>query len=152
MSDEGHIFISYVREDTEMVDELAAVLRSEGALLWLDRESIEPGQRWEDAMRRAIEEGNFFLACFSQNWMLKQRSVMNEELLIAVDEMKKLQYGTVWFLPVKLTPCIIPAIPIGAGQTLHNLPWVNLYSDWKKGVAQIAETTLGLKKKERSRS
>ncbi len=82
MSDAGHIFISYVREDTEMVDALAAALRSEGALLWLDRESIEPGQRWQDAMRRAIEGGNFFLACFSENWMLKRKSVMNEELVL----------------------------------------------------------------------
>jgi hypothetical protein len=147
----SHIFISYVREDQELVDKLAADLTARGAQIWLDRESINPGQIWQDAVRQAIEDGNFFIACFSNNSVRKQKSVMNEELLIAVGELKKMQYGAVWFIPVLLEECTIPRIPIGP-ITLQDLQWVSLVDDWDEGVRRIATITLELKKKELEKS
>jgi hypothetical protein len=34
--------------------------------LWLDKTDIKPGYRWKDAIREAISEGDFFIACFSE--------------------------------------------------------------------------------------
>src|ERR1700736_4968849 len=87
----SHIFISYVREDQTLVDRLVGDLTAKGAEIWLDRESINPGQMWQDAIRKAIEDGNYFIACFSNSSVTKRKSGMNEELLIAVEELRKMQ-------------------------------------------------------------
>src|SRR5207244_3285891 len=59
-----HVFISYVREDTQQVNRLCADLASYGAEVWLDRDSIQPGTRWREAIRCAIQDGDYFVACF----------------------------------------------------------------------------------------
>jgi hypothetical protein len=46
-----HVFISYVRDNSEMVDHLAAKLRAFGVEVWLDRDQILPGQLWRVAIR-----------------------------------------------------------------------------------------------------
>jgi hypothetical protein len=143
----SHIFFSYVREDQTLVDKLAAELTAKGAEIWLDRESINPGQMWQDAIRDAIEAGNFFIACFSNKSVTKRRSVMNEELLIAVSELRKMQFGSIWFIPVLLDNCQVPRIEITPTRTLQDLQWVSLKDDWDEGVQRIANITLGLEKK-----
>jgi hypothetical protein len=143
----SHIFVSYVREDKELVDKLVADLERRGAQFWLDRKDIKPGHFWKDAIREAIEEGNFFLACFSKNLVTKERSVMNEELLLAVDEIKLRQWGAPFFIPVKLNACDITRIPLGAGRTLADLQWVELDQNWRDGIDRIAHLTLDLEKK-----
>ncbi len=143
----SHIFISYVREDQNLIDKLVSNLEAKGALIWLDRESINPGQLWQDAIRDAIEQGNFFIACFSSNSVNKKKSGMNEELLIAVEELRKMQYGAIWFIPVLLNSCTVPRIRIGPNMTLHSLQWVSLADNWEEGVTRIANITLDLEKK-----
>jgi hypothetical protein len=143
----SHIFISYVREDQVLVDKLVSDLKAKGALIWLDRDDIDPGQRWQDAIRDAIEQGNLFIACFSTNSESKRKSVMNEELEIAIGELKKMRYGTIWFIPVRLDRCTIPRIPIWGNQTLHDLQWVSLADGWDEGIQRIANITLELEKK-----
>jgi hypothetical protein len=55
-----HVFISYVRENRDVVDRLARELKSRGVTVWLDRNDIEPGARWRDAIKNAISGGKFF--------------------------------------------------------------------------------------------
>lgn len=38
-----HVFISYLRENGDVVDRLAGELKSRGVTVWLDRNDIEPG-------------------------------------------------------------------------------------------------------------
>jgi hypothetical protein len=85
----AHVFISYVRENSEILDRLAEELRSYGVKVWLDRNEIRPGCRWKDAIRDAIENGDFFMACFSTESYKRNRSYFNEELTLAIDELRK---------------------------------------------------------------
>jgi len=62
------VFISYVRENQKEVDRLCQDLEKHGANVWLDRNSIKPGARWKDAIREAIRHGDFFIACFSDEY------------------------------------------------------------------------------------
>ena len=54
-----HVFISYIRENEEIVDKLCEALESHGIKVWLDRNDIDPGSRWKQAIREAIREGLF---------------------------------------------------------------------------------------------
>ena len=68
------VFISYVKEDAEKVIPLAQILKANGINVWIDRESLMPGDFWEDAIRRAIQNGAFFIACFSKNYEKKSKT------------------------------------------------------------------------------
>jgi hypothetical protein len=63
----AHVFISYVHENRDVVDKLAKELTNRGVVVWLDRSNIDPGARWRHAIKKAIQSGNFFMACFSYN-------------------------------------------------------------------------------------
>jgi hypothetical protein len=79
-----HVFISYVRQNSEVVDRLKTDLESQGARVWLDRNDIEPGARWQIAIKKAIRDGQFFLACFSKEYNERDSTYMNEELTLAL--------------------------------------------------------------------
>ena len=49
--EDRHVFISYVRENQKQVDRLCQDLENHGVNVWLDRNSIKPGNRWKDAIR-----------------------------------------------------------------------------------------------------
>ena len=62
-----HVFISYVRENQLEVDRLADDLRNAGVDVWLDREQIAPGRRWQRAIRTAIVDGTFLSPVSQRN-------------------------------------------------------------------------------------
>ena len=134
-----HVFVSYVRENSKIVDRLAQELRAHGITVWLDRKDLGPGVRWKRAIRRAIGEGSFFIACFSGEYNQKRKTFMNEELTLAIEELRQLDIDQVWFIPVKLSACEIPDWDIGGGETLQDLNYVELYSDWDANIRPLVE-------------
>ena len=132
-----HVFISYVHDDLVLVERLCNALKASGINVWLDRDDIKPGMRWEDAIRNAIADGAYFIACFSKEYNARSRSYMNEELTLAVEELRRRPTDRVWFIPVLLTEGEIPGRSIGAGEDLRSLHWVELYKDWSGGIGRI---------------
>jgi TIR domain len=132
-----HVFISYVREDAEIIIRLSKELEKNGLEVWLDRGKILPGVRWQQAIRSAIREGSFFIACFSASYSKRNKSYMNEELTLAIEELRQRQTKSVWFIPVVLSECDIPDRDIGAGETLQSIQHVRLYEDWETGIRDI---------------
>ena len=130
-------FISYVRENIEMVDRLCQELKSHGIEVWLDRNDIDPGSRWEQAIRKAIHQGTFFIACFSEEYNNRDKTYMNEELTLAIEELRQRPTDRIWFIPVKLNDCEIPNRDIGAGKTLQTFYYVELYEDWDSSIQRI---------------
>ena len=135
-----HVFISYVRENAKEIDRLVASLRAAGVEVWIDRESIRPGERWRTAITRAIREGACFIACFSKDSTTRGRTFMNDELAVAIDELRMRPHDRTWFIPVVLDGAAVPDRPIGGGETLEALQWVDLSSDWNAGVMKVVAT------------
>ena len=129
-----HVFISYVHENMEMVDQLYETLTSQGIKVWLDRNDIEPGVRWKQAIREAIQQGIFFIACFSKEYNNRGETYMNQEVIVAIESLRQKSIDQSWFIPIKLNECEIPDFDIGAGQTLNDLQHVELYKDWNIGI------------------
>lgn len=132
-----HVFISYVRDDAHAVQALAACLTERGIEVWVDRDRLDPGQRWQARIREAIVGGGFFIACFSANYEARERAYMNEELTIAIEELRKRPTDRAWFLPVLLSPCAIPDRGIGAGETLRDIQYVDLGANWDGGLERL---------------
>jgi hypothetical protein len=137
------VFLSYVRDDSVTVDRLANALRRHQIDVWLDREDILPGQRWKDAIRQAIRSGSHFIACFSTHYTSRPKTYMNEELTLAIDELRQLSQSRVWFVPVLLDRCEIPDIGIGRNETLRDFQYVTLFENWEAGFRQILKAIRG---------
>ena len=123
-----HVFVSYVREDSEAVDRLCEVLTAAGIPYWTDRTSLAPGDAWKAKIREAIRSGSLvFLACFSDNSRAKAKSYMNEELTLAVEEFRQVPPGRTWLIPVHLDDGPIPEWDLGAGRTFDDINYVDFF-------------------------
>jgi HEAT repeat protein len=62
---------------------------------------------------------------------------MNEELTLAIEELRQRPTNISWFIPVLINNCDVPDRNIGAGETLRSLQWVKLYDNWNEGIRHI---------------
>lgn len=148
----AYAFLSYVRDDTTVVERLHAALAGRGISVWRDEVSLEPGTPFKAAIREAVAGGRFFVACFSTHFNERARSYMNEELLLAVEELRQRPADLAWLIPVRLDDCEIPAIDIGASQTLRDLQRIDLFPDWDHAVDRLGAALLGAPRRPHPRS
>ncbi|MGN6132573.1 MAG: toll/interleukin-1 receptor domain-containing protein [Nocardioidaceae bacterium] len=141
--DGKHVFISYVHEDAERVDGLCAVLEAAQIPYWRDRSALGPGDAWRAKIRQAIRGGSLvFLACFSDKSRSKDRSYMNEELTLAVDEFRKMPPGRTWLIPVRFDDGDVPEWDLGAGLLLSDLNYSDLFGPGRTAEAAKLVTTI----------
>jgi hypothetical protein len=127
---QGQAFISYVREDSGRVDELQQALEAAGIPVWRDTADLWPGEDWRAKIRQAIADNALvFIACFSRASLDRRSSYQNEELLLAIDQLRRRQPDDPWLIPVRLDACEIPDLDIGGGRTLASIQWVDLSGD-----------------------
>jgi hypothetical protein len=141
---EGHAFISYVREDSDLVDRLQGVLEAAGIRVWRDTEDLWPGQDWRIEINKAITSGSLaFLACFSESSVSRDKSYQNEELILAVEQMRRRPPGRSWLMPIRFADCKLPDFNLGAGRSLDSLQRIDLFDDkWEKGAARLVSAVL----------
>lgn len=133
------VFISYIQENKRDANRLAEELHKYGLEVFIDIHSLMPGSRWPDVLKQAIVDGDYFIACFSREYNRRRKSYMNEELLIAIDQLRLRPVDTIWLIPVKFSNCEIPNFKIGQGDTLRSIQWINLFDDWEVGIRKIVE-------------
>jgi hypothetical protein len=140
----GHAFISYVREDAADVDRLQRALESAGVQVWRDKTSLWPGEDWRVKIREAITRNALvFIACFSHNSLARQISYQNEELVLAIDQMRLRNPDVPWLIPVRLSECDIPNRDIGGNRTLGSIHRADLFGDHREeGTEQVVRTVL----------
>ncbi|ANZ40195.1 hypothetical protein BBK82_33365 [Lentzea guizhouensis] len=143
MSERGRrVFISYVREDSEAVDRLCAALEAARIPVWRDRTALGPGDAWKVKIREAVRTGSIvFLACFSSNSRAKEKSYMNEELTLAVEEFRQMPPGRTWLIPVRFDAGEVPHWDLGAGRALGDLNHSDLFGqDYPVQLAGLVAT------------
>ena len=140
----GHAFISYVHEDSRQVDQLQQTLEAAGVPVWRDTADLWPGEDWRTKIRRAITDNALvFIACFSQASISRRKSYQNEELTLAIEEMRLRPLDDPWLMPVRLSECEIPDRDIGAGRTLTSIQRADLFGDRKdEGTARLVAAIL----------
>jgi hypothetical protein len=131
------VFISYVREDSAVVDCITKELWEHGAEVWLDRTHIKPGQRWKQAIRDAIRDGTYFVACFSPSYTQRDSTYMNQELRLAIEQLRMMPLGRRWFIPLILEPCQIPSFEVDAVETLRSFQYIDFSQDWDSALTQL---------------
>ena len=122
------VFISYVRENNAQVDQLCAVLEAVNIPYWRDRSNLWPGDEWKAKIREAIRsDAMVFLACFSNEYRAKDKSHMNEEVMLATEEWRLRPPGRTWLIPVRFDDGPVPEFDLGPGKTLNDLNYSDLF-------------------------
>lgn len=126
----GHVFISYVREDSSKVDSLQHSLEAAGVHVWRDTADLWPGEDWRIKIRHAItDDALVFLACFSIKSLARKKSYQNEELALAIEQMRLRRPGEPWLIPVRFDDCDIPDLDLGGGRTLSSIQCADILAD-----------------------
>lgn len=124
----GHAFISYVREDSDEVDTLQSTLEAAGIRVWRDTANLWPGENWRAKIRDAItHDALVFIACFSSHSAARRESYQNEELMLAIGQLRLRRPDDPWLIPVRLDNCDIPDLELGVGQTLASIHRADLF-------------------------
>lgn len=125
------IFLAYVVEEQRAAERLCQDLVRAGFDPWLDRKRLLPGQNWPRAIERAIAVSDFFLACLSRR-SIGKRGRFQSEMRYALDCAAMLPLEAVFFIPVRLEECRVPA------RIHQEFQYVDLFPDWERGFERIA--------------
>jgi len=110
----GHAFLSYVREDSAQVDRLQRALQKAGIPVWRDKSDLWPGEDWKAEIREAITDNALvFIACFSSSSLARVKSYQNEELVLAVEQLRLRAPEQPWLIPVRFDDCAVPDRDLG---------------------------------------
>jgi hypothetical protein len=128
--DQGHAFICYVREDSLLADRLQGDLEAAGIPVWRDSANLWPGEDWRQKIRRAItNDAIIFLACFLSSSTARHKSYQNEELMLAVEDLRRRPADVPWLIPVRFDDCPVPDLDIGGGRSLGYIQRADLFGD-----------------------
>jgi hypothetical protein len=117
-------FFSYSREDSEFVLRLARDLKASGANVWLDQMDIVPGQRWDEAVERALADCPCMLVVLSPA-AVHSTNVM-DEVSFALQEGKTV-------IPILYRDCAIPF-------RLRRVQYIDLRFEYSHGLAELLKT------------
>lgn len=139
------VFLSYARIDIQRATALYEELKHNNLQVWFDQVELKPGMRWEPAIRKAIQEADYFIALLSHE-SCSSKGFRHKELRRAIEIMQELPDDKIYVIPARLNDC---EPPVGGLSELHR---VDLFPSWENGIGQIC-STLGVKaKKKRSKT
>ena len=105
------IFLAHATEDKPMVRRIYNELLKSGLKPWLDEDSLPPGVKWEDEIKKAIKNSRFFVACISRNSIVKNGFVQ-KELKLALQQLELKAADNIYFIPALLEDVELPDISV----------------------------------------
>jgi hypothetical protein len=95
-------------------------------------------------IRREITDNALvFIACFSQASLARARSYQNEELVLAIEQLRLRPPDNRWLIPVRFDECEIPDRDIGGGRTLTSIQCADLFGEHSdEGTARLVASVL----------
>lgn len=134
------IFVSYTREDSARVLKVVRTLQDAGISVWVDVENLKPGLRWKGQVRDAIKQAPAAILCLSSAYGTRDKTYLNEELTLMIEELRQRRVDRAWLLVVRLDECVVPDRLIGAGESLRDLQYVDLFRDTEASFGRLIAT------------
>ncbi len=103
------IFLSYAKEDEQQVKEIYQRLADAGFAPWMESEDYLPGERREEAIKRAINRSDFILVCVSGH-TASGKSLLQREHSEILENWRKHRDRDIYLIPVRLEACELPEI------------------------------------------
>ena len=133
----ARVFVSYTHADSARVVDIVQVLEELGIPTWVDVGNLKPGLRWKAQIRDAIIQSPAAILCLSSAYIAKDRTYVNEELTLMIEELRQRRVDRVWLLVVRLDECVVPDRLIGAGESLRDLQYIDLFPDVEASLGEL---------------
>lgn len=130
------IFLSYAQEDEQQVKEIYQRLADAGFAPWMESEDYLPGERREEAIKRAINASDFILVCISGH-TASGKGLLQREHSEILENWRKHRDRDIYLIPVRLEACELPEIfaHIEPVDLFDNGTWNE--NEWKRLVKAI---------------
>lgn len=144
----SQIFLSYAREDKPRIDQIYVALKEAGLDPWMDEpprphqlEGLQPGQFWEEEIRKRMREARITLAFFSKRSVEKEGYIQREYRL-ALDRKAQQPQHQPSLIPVLLDACELPSLRVDT-VGYHQLHWYRLYEAPKEDLVALLSILIG---------
>jgi hypothetical protein len=124
------VFIAYAKEDSDAVERLYNTLDAYGFQPWMDTRRLLPGQNWPRAIESAIENSDFFVACFSQA-SVNKKGGFQAEIRYALDCARHMPLEEMFIVPVRLNECRVPR------SIQREIQYIDLFPNWSAGIRRL---------------
>ena len=125
------VFISYAKEDIEAAKYLYSRLKSlKSVKPWIDIVDILPGENWNEAILRAIDQSRYVIILLSNSAVNKQ-GYIQKELRFILDKLLTYPPGEIHTIPARIEECK------PKHKELNELQWIDLYKGWQTGFLKI---------------
>ncbi len=114
-----HIFLIHAHADREIARKFHRRLLKSGLNAWLDAENLQPGQDWQNEIRKAILTCDVVIVCLTRNFD-QQHGYRHEELKLALEKAQFIPTDQVSIIPARLEECEPP-------EALRHLHRVDLF-------------------------
>ncbi len=133
-----HVFLSYCRDNQAQVKRLRDDLIAAGHSVWWDQD-IQPGQDWKFEVREAIQNAYAVVLCLSKESEARATSGIYSEAMDAINLYREYPPGSIFLIPVRLSPCAIPPVEIDGTRTLDRLHCQDLFpsADYAAGIQKL---------------
>lgn len=133
MNVKPRIFLSYARENQEVIERIYDSLIAAGYAPWMDARDILPGEKWGTAIKKALRESDFFLVFLSSD-SVDKRGFLQKEIKAALDIWKEKLEEDIYLIPVRLELCSTPA-------SVSEFQWVDLFKEdgWERLIKALTE-------------
>jgi hypothetical protein len=113
------VFLIHAHADRRTVHKLYTRLVRSGVDAWMDVENLQPGQDWQNEIRKAILQCDVAVVCLSKAFNAQQ-GYRHEELKLALEKANFLPEDAISVIPVRLEECDMP-------ESLQHLHRVDLF-------------------------
>jgi hypothetical protein len=116
---ERRVFLSYSWKDSDSAREIAEALRRAGAKVWLDSEQIQPGERIQSSITRALDSADAFVILLSDP--------PTSHILY---ELHQAQQRGIRIIPVLLSPTELPP-------DIKDVAYIDLRAQPETGIQRL---------------
>jgi DNA-binding Lrp family transcriptional regulator len=124
------VFICYGKEDETDARRLRTELIGARFEVWFDKDRLVGGQKWDEAIVKAIRSADVVCAVLSRSSVSRQGFV-NKEIREALKVVDELPESRPFLIPVRLEECE------SSLRQLSELHRVDMFPDWNDGRRQL---------------
>lgn len=118
------VFLSYAREDTEAVRQIAEALRASGIEAWFDQDELRGGDSWDRKIRGQIRTCALFIPVVSARTEARAEGYFRREWKMAAERTHDMAAGVPFLVPIAIDA--IPADEAAVPEEFLRVQWTRL--------------------------
>jgi len=112
------VFLSYAKEDKEIVKFTMETLHNYGVVTWFDEKDLLPGDNWQLKIEESIEKADYVFIFFSSN-SLNRQGYKNKEIRFALEQKMLKPFDSRYIIPILIDDVKPP-------RELNDIHWIKI--------------------------